>query len=190
VETMIDELATAAGADPFELRRTLLAKSPRHRAVLELAAEKAGWSSPPAAGRFRGIAQHASFGSFVAQVAEVSVVEREIRVHRVVAAIDCGRVVNPAIVRAQMESAIVFGLTAALKSEIRFAEGNVVQGNFDDYPMLRMSEMPDVDVHLIASEEPPSGVGEPGVPPIGPAVANAIFAATGRRLRKLPLRLA
>jgi isoquinoline 1-oxidoreductase subunit beta len=191
VETMMDELATLADADPFEFRRGLLQKkSPRNLAVLELAAVKAGWSSPLPEGRFRGIAQHASFGSFVAQVAEVSVVEGEIRVHRVVAAIDCGRTVNPEIVRAQIESAIVFGLTAALKNEIHFEEGSAVEGNFDSYPMLRMNEMPDVEVHIVESDASPSGVGEPGVPPIAPAVANAVFRATGKRLRKLPLRLA
>ncbi len=189
VETMIDELATTAGVDPVDLRVRLLSRAPRNRAVLELAAEKAGWGGPLPAGRFRGIAQHASFGSYAAEVAEVSVSEGRIRVHKVVAALDCGRAVNPAIVAMQVESAIVYGLSAALFGEIGFAEGYVMQGNFDDYPVLRMDQMPEVEVHLIQSGEAPSGVGEPGVPPIAPAVANALFAATGTRHRRLPLRL-
>ena len=188
-ECFLDELAAAGGKDPYELRRSLLAHHPRHKAVLELAATKAAWGSPVPAGRARGIAVHESFGSFVAQVAEVSVVGRTVKVHRVVCAIDCGQVVNPDTVRAQVEGAIVFGLTAALHGEITFKDGRVEQSNFHDYPMLRIDEMPEVEVHIAPSTEAPSGVGEPGVPPIAPAVANALFALTGRRVRRLPIRL-
>jgi isoquinoline 1-oxidoreductase beta subunit len=189
VETFLDELAHAAGKNPYEFRRALLGKHPRHKAVLELAAEKAGWGKPLPEGRGRGIALHESFGSFLAQVAEVSVSkEGKVRVHRVVCAIDCGPIVNPDTIRAQMESGIVFGLTAALYGEITFEKGRVKQRNFHDYPMLRMNEMPLVEVHIVPSAEKMGGVGEPGVPPIAPAVANAIFAATGKRLRRLPIR--
>jgi len=189
VESFIDELAHAAGKDPYEFRKGLLTEHPRHKGVLELAAQKAGWGSPLAEGRARGIAVHESFGSFVAQVAEVSVKPSgEVRVHRVVCAIDCGRFVNPDIVEAQMESGIVFGLTAALHGAITFKDGRVEQSNFHDYPLLRMEQMPRVEVHIMPSKENPQGVGEPGVPPIAPAVANAIFASTGKRIRRLPIR--
>ena len=188
VESFIDELAAAAKVDPFEYRRGLLANAPRHRNVLELAAAKAGWGTPPPAGRSRGIAVHKSFESIVAQVAEVSVSPAgEVRVHRVVCAVDCGMYVNPDTIEAQMQSAIVFGLTAALKGAITIDKGRVQQGNFDDYEMLWMNEMPVVEVHLVPSTEAPGGVGEPGTPPIAPAVCNAIFAATGKRIRKLPI---
>jgi isoquinoline 1-oxidoreductase beta subunit len=144
---------------------------------------------PPEKGVGRGIAVHESFGSSVAQVAEVSVnAAGKVRVHRVVCAIDCGMVVNPEIVKTQMESGIVFGLSAALHGAITFRDGRVEQSNFNDYPILRMYEMPAVEVFIMPSEEPPEGVGEPGVPPIAPAVGNAIFAATGRRIRRLPIR--
>jgi isoquinoline 1-oxidoreductase beta subunit len=189
VETMIDELAVAAGADPFAFRQRLLVDAPRHRQVLELAAEKAGWGGPLPEGIFRGIAQHHSYGSFVGEVVEASVQDGRIRVHRVVVAVDCGRVINPDIVRAQLQSATVFGLTAALHGRIRFAEGKVVESNFHDYGLLRMSEMPEVEVYIVDSEEDPTGIGEPGVPTIGPALANALFQATGQRLRRLPLTL-
>jgi len=189
VETFLDELAHAAGQDPYEYRRALLGKHPRHKQVLEFVAEKAGWSKPLAAGRGRGIALHESFGSFVAQVAEVSVSkEGKVKVHRVVCAIDCGPVVNPAQVRAQMEGGIVFGLTAALYGEITFEKGRVKQRNFHDYPMLRMNEMPVVEAHIVPSTEKMGGVGETGVPPIAPALANAVFAVTGKRIRRLPIR--
>jgi isoquinoline 1-oxidoreductase beta subunit len=188
VESFLDEAAHAAGKDPFEFRRGLLANKPRHRAVLELAAQQAGWGKPLPTGRSRGIAVHESFGSFISQVAEVSVSpEGKVQVHRVVCAIDCGRVVNPEIIAAQMESGIVFGLSAALHGAITLKNGRVEQGNFDDYPLLRINEMPRVEVHIAPSREAPGGVGEPGVPPIAPAVANAVFAATGARLRTLPM---
>ena len=187
-ECFLDETAAASGRDPYEFRRELLTKAPRHRAVLELAATKAGWGAPLPRGWGRGIAVHESFGSFVAQVAEVSVVDGRVRVHRVVCAVDCGIVVNPDTVEAQMEGAIVYGLTATLKSAITIAGGRVVQSNFHDFPLLGIDEMPQVEVHIVPSAEPPGGVGEPGTPPIAPAVANAIFAATGQRVRRLPIR--
>ena len=179
----------AAGKDPYEVRRALLMNRSRHRAVLDLAAEKAGWRKRLPEGRGRGLAVHESFGSFVAQVAEVSVSkEGKVRVHRVVCAIDCGPVVNPDTIRAQMEGGVVFGLTAVLYGEISFEKGRVKQRNFHDYQMLRMNEMPVVEVHLVPSTEKMGGVGETGVPPIAPAVANAVFALTGKRLRRLPIR--
>lgn len=187
VECFMDELAALAGLDPVQFRRGLLAGSPRHLGVLNLAAERAGWGTAAPSGRFRGIAVHASFGSFVAQVAEVSVQAGAVRVHRVVCAVDCGQVVNPDIVAAQMESGIVFGLTAALKGKISLENGRVRQSNFHDYPLLTMREMPEVEVYLVPSELEPGGVGEPGTPPIAPAVANAVFAATGVRVRELPI---
>ena len=189
VESFIDELAHAAGRDPYEFRRGLLGEHPRWKKVLETAALKAGWGEPLPAGRGRGIAVHESFGSYVAQVAEASVSDAgKVRVHRVVCAVDCGLAVNPETIAAQMEGGIVFGLTAALYGAITFKEGRVEQSNFRDYPMLRIGGMPNVEVHIVPSAEPPSGVGEPGVPPIAAAVANALFAATGKRIRTLPIR--
>ncbi|HEX9349357.1 MAG TPA: xanthine dehydrogenase family protein molybdopterin-binding subunit [Gemmatimonadales bacterium] len=188
VEGFIDELAAAAKQDPYEYRRTLLANAPRDRGVLELAATKAGWGTPLPAGHARGIAVYKSFESFAAQVAEVSVSPAgDVRVHRVVCAIDCGMHVNPSTIEAQMQSGIVFGLTAALKGAITIENGRVMQSNFHDYQMLRIAEMPVVEVHIVPSNEAPGGVGEPGTPPIAPAVCNAIFAATGKRIRKLPI---
>jgi isoquinoline 1-oxidoreductase beta subunit len=188
VEGFIDELAHAAQQDPYEYRRTLLANAPRYLRVLELAATRAGWGSALPDGVFRGIAVHKSFESYVAQVAEVSVAQDGTpRVHRVVCAVDCGPVVNPDTVEAQMQSGIVYGLTAALYGEIGIEGGRVVQSNFHDYPMLRMAEMPRVEVHIVPSTDPQGGVGEPGTPPIAPAVCNAIYAATGKRIRRLPI---
>ena len=189
VESFIDELAHAAGQDALAFRRKLLADAPRHLAVLELAAQKAGWGAPLPPGHFHGVALARAFQSCVAQVAEVSVRDGSVRVHRVVCAADCGQVVNPGTLRAQMEGGINFGLSAALHGEITLAAGRVQQSNFHDYPLLRMHEAPDIEVHLVASAEAPTGAGEPGVPPIAPAVANAVFAATGKRIRRLPLRV-
>jgi isoquinoline 1-oxidoreductase beta subunit len=189
-EVFIDELAAAARQDPVAFRRGLLAGQSRHLGVLELAAEKAGWGTPLPAGRGRGIAVHKSFDSYVAEVAEVSLQpDGTVRVHRVVCAVDCGVPVNPDIIRSQMEGGIAFGLSAALYGEITLDRGNVVETNFDRYRQLRMPEMPVVEVHIVPSAEPPTGVGEPGVPPIGPAVANAVFALTGKPVRKLPIRV-
>ncbi|OGA60879.1 MAG: hypothetical protein A3G81_24205 [Betaproteobacteria bacterium RIFCSPLOWO2_12_FULL_65_14] len=188
IECFVDELACAAGKDPLAFRLGLLAHEPRHRAVLELAAERAGWPDKLAKGRGRGIAVYRSYGSWVAQVAEVSVGEGGAwRVERVVCAADCGTVVNPDAVCAQMEGAVVFGLSAALHGEITLRDGAVVQSGFEDYPILRMRDTPEIEVHLVPSHAHPGGVGEPGVPPVAPAVANALFAATGRRVRRLPL---
>jgi isoquinoline 1-oxidoreductase beta subunit len=194
VEAFFDEVAHAGGKDPYQLRRTLLAQQPRMLAVLDLAAEKAGWSKFGASkwlpkGVGRGIATHFSFDSYVAQVIEASVEkDGNVRVHRVVCAVDCGRVVNPDTVKAQMEGGIIFALTAALKTEITLENGRVQQSNFHDYPMLRIHEAPAIEVYIVPSEEKPTGVGEPSVPPVAPALSNAIFAATGRRVRRLPIR--
>jgi isoquinoline 1-oxidoreductase beta subunit len=187
-ESFIDELAAAAKADPYEFRRAMLGKSPRHKGVLELAAQKAGWGSPLPAGRARGIAVVSSFGSYVAEVAEVSVgADGMPKVHRVVAAVDCGMTVNPLTIERQIESAIVYGLSAALYGKITHKDGIVEQGNFNTYPVLRLPEMPKVEVHIVASTEAPGGIGEPGTPPLAPAVTNAIFALTGKRIRALPI---
>lgn len=186
-ECFLDECAHAARADPLAYRLALLERHPRHRAVLELAASRAGWGTPLPAGTARGIALHASFGSIVAQVAEVTLDEGRIRVARVVCAIDCGFAVNPALIEQQMEGGIAFGLSAALFGRIDIDAGAVVQGNFHDCRVLRMDEMPEVGVHIVPSLAPPGGAGEPGVPPVAPAVANALFALTGRRVRELPL---
>jgi isoquinoline 1-oxidoreductase beta subunit len=189
VEAFIDEAAHAAGKDPFVFRRDLLVQEPRMRAVLELAAEKAGWdpAKPLPKGRGRGIAVAEAFKTFVAQVAEVSVDnEGNVKVERVVCAVDCGTPINPDVIVAQMEGGIGFGLGAALHSAITLKDGKVEQNNFDGYQVLRIAEMPKVEVHIVQSGEAPTGVGEPGVAPVGPAVANAIFAATGKRLHSLP----
>jgi len=186
-ETFFDEVAHAAGRDPFELRRELLKDHPRHRAVLELAASKAGWGTPLPAGRARGIALQESFSSFVAQVAEVSLRKDGLpNVERVICAIDCGVAVNPDVVRAQMEGCVGFGLGAALWSEITLDKGRVVQSNLHDYRTLTIDEMPKVEVHIVPSAEAPTGVGEPGVPPVAPAVANAFFHLSGQRVHRLP----
>ena len=189
IEAFIDEVAAAAGKDPVEFRRSLLTKQPRLRGVLDLAAEKAGWGTPLPKGMHRGVALTNCFGSFVGQVAEVSVdASGKPRVHRIVAAVDCGRTVNPDVIHRQVEGAVVYGLSAALYEKITFKNGRVEQSNFDDYPMLRMDEMPKVEVHIVSSTEAPGGIGEPGLPPATPAVINAIFAATGKRIRTLPIQ--
>ena len=202
VESFIDELAAAAGKDPYEFRRNLLVKPAnwkarfeddpdpaRLRGVLELVAEKAGWGKPLPKGSGRGIAAYHSFGSYFAEVAEVTVKGNDFKIDRIVAAVDCGQIVNPESVRAQTESAIIYGLSAALKNEITIKNGAVEQTNFDSYDPLRISEAPPIEVHLTKSKDDPGGMGEPGLPPAAPAVANAIFAASGQRLRKLPFQL-
>jgi isoquinoline 1-oxidoreductase beta subunit len=187
VNCAIDELAALGGQDPVELRRKLLAGKPRHLALLDSVAEASNWSSPPAAGRGRGVAIHESFGSIVAEVAEVSVENGNVRVHDVWCAIDCGFAVHPEGVKAQMESAINYGLTAALYGEITFTDGKVDQSNFHDYQILRLNEAPAIHVTIINSGANMGGAGEPGTPPIAPAVVGAIYAATGKRIRKLPI---
>ena len=187
VESFVDELAARAGQDPVEYRRALLSEQPRHLAVLELAARHSGWGSALPAGRARGIAVHASFGSVVAEVAEVSLEDGRPHVHRVVCAVHCGRAVNPGQVAAQLESGVLFGLSAALYSEITIDQGRVVQGNFDDYRVARLSDAPQIEVHIVPSDAAPTGIGEPGTPPIAAAVTNALAALTGVRARRLPL---
>lgn len=186
VNCAIDELAALAAKDPVEFRRSMLTNKPRHLAVLERAVDMAAWGKPLADGRFQGVALHECFGSIVAQVAEVSVSGDEVRVHKVHCAVDCGQAINPGQVAAQMESGIVYGLSAALWGEITFENARVQQSNFDNYRVLRMSESPAIEVSIINSGAPLGGVGEPGTPPIAPAVAGAIFAATGKRIRTLP----
>jgi isoquinoline 1-oxidoreductase beta subunit len=187
-ECFLDELARAAGQDPLAFRLALLDKHPRHKAVLELAAQKAGWGKPAAQGRTRGLAVHESFNSFVAQVAEISKSrDGKVKVERVVCAVDCGVAVNPNIIAMQMESGIGYGLSAALSGAITLKDGLVEQSNFHDYPVLRMNEMPRVETHIVPSAEKPTGVGEPATPVIAPAVANALFARDGKPVRALPL---
>lgn len=185
-EGFLDECAVAAGADPLAFRLALLARQPRHAGVLRLAAERAGWGRRLPKGHGMGLAMHASFGSHAAMVAEVSVENGEPRVHRAVIALDCGTVVSPDTVRAQLEGAVVFGLSAALYSRITIERGATVESNFDGHRILRLPETPVIEVHLVPSAEPPGGVGEPGVPVVAPAVANALFAATGKRWRRMP----
>jgi isoquinoline 1-oxidoreductase beta subunit len=202
VESFIDELAAAADKDPFEFRKNLLVKpanwKPRFeydpdparlRGVLELVAQKSGWRTPIGKGRGRGIAAYYSFGSYFGEVAEVTVKGSNFKIDRIVAAVDCGQIVNPESVRSQTEGAIIYGLSAALKNEITIKNGAVEQTNFDGYDPIRINEAPPIEVHITQSKEDPGGMGEPGLPPITPAVANAIFAASGQRLRKLPFQL-
>jgi isoquinoline 1-oxidoreductase beta subunit len=188
VETFIDELAHQAGQDPYEYRRALLGKSTRHKGVLELAATKAGWGTPLPAGRARGIAVCFSYASYSAHVAEVSVADDgAVQIHRLVCAIDCGIAVNPDQVKAQMEGGAVYAMTATLYGRITLDGGRVQQTNFHTYPMMRIAEIPVTDVHILDSGQAPGGLGEPGVPTVAPAVCNAIFAATGKRIRRLPI---
>ncbi|MFN0262557.1 molybdopterin cofactor-binding domain-containing protein [Tepidamorphus sp. 3E244] len=186
METMIDELAMAAGKDPVAFRLSLLKAGARERGVLELAAEKAGWDSAPAEGRFRGVAVHKSFDTYVAQVAEISVTDGTLKVEKVVCAVDCGLAVNPDIIAAQMQGGIGMGLGAAMREKITVSGGEMQDGNFDTYLPLRMSDMPQVEVHILPSTADPTGVGEPGLPPIAPAVANAFAASGGERITTLP----
>jgi isoquinoline 1-oxidoreductase beta subunit len=189
METLIDQLATQASIDPVKYRRQFYESSPRHMAVLDLVVEKSKWASKLAKNRYRGIAVHAAMGSYVAQVVEITLINDKMKVERVVCAIDCGLAVNPEGVRAQIEGGVLFGLTAAMHGEITFEEGRVKQKNFNDYKMVRMNQSPVIEVHIVNSSEKMGGAGEPGVPPIAPALANAIFAATGQRCYKLPLRV-
>lgn len=189
-EAFIDEMAAATGKDPLEFRRRLLADSPRLLNVLNIAAERAGWNTPPAEGRYRGVAAVSCFGSHNAQIAEISITDGKVRVHKLTCVVDCGQAVNPATVVQQMQGGIVYGLTAALKGEITLANGRVQQSNFHNYDALRIDEMPEIDVHIVASNEAPGGIGETSTPAIAPAVANAVFRATGRPVRKLPISLA
>ena len=198
-ESFIDELAAAAGKDPLEYRLHMLAKdqdipffattwhTARMRGVLQLAAEKAGWKNALPAGRFRGIACFGCFSSYMAEVVEISMDNETPRVHRVVAAVDCGQVVNPSILEQQIPGGIVYGLSNALRAKITIEKGRVVQGNFDDYAPLRMEEVPAVEVYSVPSTESPTGIGEPSVPPLAPALCNAIYAATKKRIRALPI---
>jgi CO/xanthine dehydrogenase Mo-binding subunit len=199
LESFIDELAVTAGKDPLKYRLQLLSKdqdltyftttwkTARMRGVLQLAAEKSGWDKPLPAGRFRGVACFGCFQSYMAEVVEISMENDQARVHRVVAAVDCGQVVNPTILEQQIQGGIVYGLANALRAKITIDKGRVVQGNFDDYAPLRMDETPTVEVYAIPSQEVPTGIGEPSVPPIAPAVCNAIYAATKKRIRALPI---
>jgi isoquinoline 1-oxidoreductase beta subunit len=185
-EAFVDELAHAAKRDPMEFRRAMLKGQPRFLGVLDLLAEKAKWSAQPAPGIFRGVALHKSFNTVVGQVVEVRQDGSGFKIERVVCVVDCGIAVNPDVIRAQMEGGIGFGLGAVLKGAITLDKGRVAQTNFDTYEVLTIDEMPKVEVHIVPSAERPTGVGEPGVPPIGPALANAVFAATGKRIRVLP----
>jgi isoquinoline 1-oxidoreductase beta subunit len=188
IESFIDELAYAAGKDPLDFRLQHLKTNWRAARVLETAAKKADWGKPVPKGQGRGIAQHSCFGAYVAQVVELSVNEKDggIKVNRVVAAIDCGPVVNPDTIKAQIEGAVTIALSTALKEEVKFSDGGVKSANFDDYKVIRMSDVPEIEVHIVDSKEKLGGIGEPGVPPTAPAVANAIFSATGARVRRIP----
>ena len=188
LESFMDELAAAAKKDPYEYRKALLSKKPRHLGVLNLAAEKGEWGKPLPKGHYRGIAVLEAFSTYVAEVVEISLDKDGVKVHHVTVALDCGRVVNPNIIRQQAVSAVVFGLTQTLKGEITIDKGRVQQANFDTYDMLRMNEMPTVDVYIVPSDETPTGMGEPAVPPLAPAICNAIFAATGKRIRHMPVK--
>jgi len=199
LESFIDELAVGAGKDPLQYRLHLLAKdqdlpyftttwhTARMRGALQLAAERAAWDKPLPAGHYRGIACFGCFASYMAEVVEITMENGQPRVHRVVAAVDCGQVVNPSILEQQIQGGIVFGLANALRARITIDKGRVVQGNFDDYAPLRMDETPVVEVYTVASSEAPTGIGEPSIPPLAPALCSAIYAATKKRIRALPI---
>jgi len=189
VECFIDELAALAKKDPYQFRRELLLKQPRYLRVLDLAAQKAGWGKPLPHGIGRGMAVHFAFGSYLAHVAEVSVTDGKIRVHRMVCAIDCGQYVNPGIISAQIEGGAIFGASAALFQELTFEGGRLQQTNFNTFPVMRMNECPEIETYMVESNEKSGGIGEPGVPCAAPAIANALFSATGKRIRRLPIRL-
>jgi len=189
VECFVDELAALAGKDPYQFRRAMLEKQPRHLGVLDLAAQKAGWDKPLPKGMGRGIAVHFAFGSYSAHVAEVSVTDGRVRIHRMVCAIDCGRYVNPGIIAAQTEGGAIFGASAALFQELTFENGRLQQTNFHTFPAMRMNECPEIETQIVESNEKSGGIGEPGVPCAAPAIANAIFAVTGKRIRRLPIRM-
>jgi isoquinoline 1-oxidoreductase beta subunit len=189
VECFVDELAALAQKDPYQFRRQLLLKQPRHLGVLDLVAQKAGWDKPLPKGMGRGIAVHFAFGSYSAHVAEVSVTDGKVRVHRMVCAIDCGQYVNPGIIAAQTEGGAIFGASAALFQELTFESGRLQQTNFNTFPVMRMNECPEIETHIVESNEKAGGIGEPGVPCAAPAIANAIFAVTGKRIRRLPIRM-
>ena len=193
-ESFVDEVAHASGRSPLKLRLDWLKQHPRHAHVLQEAAQRSAWQAEPfraadGSTRAKGLAMHESFGSIVAQVAEVSIQANTLRVHKVWCVIDAGTVIHPDLVAQQMESAVAFGLSAALHGEVRIEKGRVQHTNFHDQPVLRLNEMPEVETHIVPSQQTPEGVGEPGTPPLAPAVANAVFALTGQRLRQLPLRL-
>ena len=185
----MDELASAARQDPVEFRRNLLVHNPRALAVLNLALQKAGWGQPMPPGKGRGVSLQFAFGSYLSQVAEVAVDEKgNVRVERIVCAVDCGLPVNPKMIDAQIQSGTIFGLTAALRGAITIKDGRVEQGNFDSYPPLRIDETPPIETHIVASTADPGGLGEAATAAVAPAVTNAIFAATGRRIRRLPIQ--
>jgi isoquinoline 1-oxidoreductase subunit beta len=188
-ECFIDELAALAGTDPYQFRRAMLQKHPRHLAVLDLVAQKAGWDKPLPKGMGRGIAVHFAFESYAALVAEVSLEDDRVRVHRMVCGVDCGQYVNPNIIAAQLEGGAIFGASAALYQELTFEKGRLQQTNFNSFPVMRMNECPKIETYIVDNREKSGGIGEPGVPCAAPAIANAVFAVTGKRIRRLPIRM-
>jgi isoquinoline 1-oxidoreductase beta subunit len=186
IESFMDEMAAAAGKNPYEFRLELLHKKPRHRRVLQMTAERAGWGKAPA-GRYQGLSFMEGYTTHLAQVAEISIESGVLKVHKIVCVVDCGQMVNPRIVESQIESGIIFGLSSALWGEVTLSGGRAQQTNFNNYRVLRGNEMPQIDVHLLESDELPGGIGEAAVAPVAPAICNAIFTATGKRLRSLPI---